>query len=126
MMHNFKRGAVNILFLLFSCSCAVAQHSVYMNWNYSDAEKSKVFGLWKQYLNQQSNTDTLWCAADRQKYKGVDILKDAAGLGGNLYKVHFDCNVMCVAEMGGNYLIPNSFKMTGFFVALGHDGAARI
>lgn len=99
-----------ILTFLIPQSLLLAQNkNVVLNWDYKNPQKQKVFELWKYYINNPAEKDSCWSVVDRKRYPGVDLLKNAVGLGGHFYKFKLDCNVLSISESGDNFIIRSAF-----------------
>lgn len=104
-----KQSLLYLFVLVFYSNLTVSrEHRTYMNIPTNDTNKIKVFELWEKYLNANTCLDTFWSNMDRDKFEGIDILKTSLGLGGSLYKINFDCNVLGIYNLGDNYVIKSA------------------
>lgn len=82
-----------------------AQHKTYQNFELEDTEKSELTSLLNSYINAEVKPEEIFTKFDIGKYKTIDIMKESISLGGSLYSITFDANILSIKNEGENFIV---------------------
>lgn len=97
-----KNSISIILFLLTYFSNA--QHLVYQNFDLNNIEKSKITLFISKYINGSQTELETFSKYDVLNYRSIDLYKESLSLGGSLYDIIYDVNILSIKNEGENYI----------------------
>jgi hypothetical protein len=99
-----------IFFIVICAFCNLnAQHHVYQNFSLHDPEKETIAQLINEYINGRLKSEQVFVDYDIKTFKSIDIAKEALSLGGTLYNITFDANILSIKKEGDNYMVQVMF-----------------
>lgn len=95
-----------LFFIFFTITCATeAQHKVYQNFELENIDKKKIKDLLQNYVNKEKNAADVFSKFDIKEYNSIDIAKESLSLGGSLYDIVYDINILSIKKEGENYIV---------------------
>jgi len=99
------KNAIIFLTVLFAFCNLSAQHQVYQNFSLQDQEKETIAQLINEYINGEIKPEQVFVDYDIKTFKSIDVAKEALSLGGSLYNITFDANILSIKKEGDNYMV---------------------
>ncbi|KOS08054.1 hypothetical protein AM493_19855 [Flavobacterium akiainvivens] len=84
--------------------CAHSQHAVYQNLNTHNDDHAAIASLIEKYINSAIQPEEAFTQYDINTYPTIDVMKESLSLGGSLYAINFDVNILSINRQGENYL----------------------
>ena len=106
-----KSKYLSILLLIFG-NCLAQEHEVYQNIELKNQDKTEITYLIKDYINGKVTADKVFAKFDIETYKSIDVYKEALSLGGSLYQITSDINILSIKREGSNYFVSTMFYWT--------------
>ncbi len=103
-----KKIYLSILLLIFG-NCFAQDHKVYQNIELKNQDKTEITNLIRDYFNGKIVAENIFTEFDKQTYKSIDVYKEALSLGGSLYQITSDINILSIKSEGNNYLVSAMF-----------------
>lgn len=93
------------IFLIMTSLFSNAQHKTYQNFELDNSVKTDLTSLLHSYINGEVQPEEIFSKQDIEKYKTIDIMKESLSLGGSLYSITFDANILSIKNEGENYTV---------------------
>lgn len=95
----------SIFLVYLNALAANSQHLTYQNFELGDTTKVELTTILERYLNNELKPEDIFTQLDIEKYKTIDIMKESLSLGGSLYNITFETNVLSIKNEGENYIV---------------------
>ena len=107
LKHNFRMIKNSMLAMIFFISSFSinAQHKTYQNFELVNPVKTELTSLLNSYINSEVAPEEIFSKHNIEKYKTIDIMKESLSLGGSLYSITFDANILSIKNEGENYIV---------------------
>ena len=89
---------ISALLIWLSVLQANSQHLTYQNCELGDTTKVELTSILERYLNNELKPEDIFTQFDIKKYKTIDIMKESLSLGGSLYNITFETNVLSIKK----------------------------
>lgn len=77
---------------------------MYQNLDTGNAAYTEITALIEGYINGKTTAENAFSAYDIATYNTIDVAKESLSLGGSLYAITFDVNILSIVPEGQNYL----------------------